>query len=110
MKLRKAYINLFLDTVIGLAFLVEAVSGFVLWLVLPQGGFRGGRNPAFGRTFILSRGDWLTLHDWGALIMVAGIVIHLVLHWRWIVCMVRDLWRNSFRRPEKAAIAECPTE
>jgi len=35
MKLNKARVNLFVDLAIGLAALVEAVSGFVLWLVLP---------------------------------------------------------------------------
>ncbi len=110
MKLRKAHLNLFLDAIIGLAFIVEAVSGFVLWLVLPHGGFQGGRNPAFARTFLLSRGDWLTLHDWGALVMTAGVLLHIVLHWRWIVCIVRDLWRQAFRRSEKVAVAECPSE
>lgn len=36
MKLSKARVNLLVDMAIGVAFLVEVVSGFVLWLVLPH--------------------------------------------------------------------------
>ncbi len=96
MKLNKAKINFWVDLAIGLAFLVEAISGFVLWLVLPHGGFQGGRNPLAERTFILPRSTWLLLHDWFAVVMVAGILLHVVLHWRWIVCTVRNLWREAF--------------
>lgn len=109
MKFRKVYLQFFVDIVIALAFLAEAVSGFVLWLILPHGGFQGGRNPSFARVFILSRKDWLTLHDWGALVMVVGILIHIALHWRWIVCVLRDLGQKVFHRSEKAPDAqECP--
>lgn len=102
MKLNKAKINFWVDFAIGLAFLVEAVSGFVLWLVLPHGGFQGGRNPLAARTFIFSRDTWLLLHDWFAVVMVAGVLLHVVLHWKWIVCMVRNLWREAF--PPKASL------
>ena len=91
MKFSKAKTNLVLDITIGIAFLVEAVSGFVLWLALPQGGYRGGRNPYYGRTLILSRDAWLTLHDWFAVVMVIGILLHVILHWKWIVGMIRKV-------------------
>ena len=96
MKLNKARINFVIDVAIGITFLVEGVSGLVLWLVLPHGGYRGGRNPLYGQTFILARDRWLTLHDWGAVVMVLGILVHLVLHRRWIGFMFRRLWRGAF--------------
>ena len=105
MKLSKARLNLLVDVAIGTAFLVEVVSGFVLWLVLPHGGYQGGRNPSYGQAFILSRDGWLALHDWFALVMVLGILVHLVLHWRWIYGMFRGLWREAFSAPHsKAAV------
>ena len=85
-----------IDVAIGVAFLVEAISGFVLWLVLPHGGYPGGRKLLYDETFILSRDSWLDLHDWFAVVMVAGILLHLVLHWRWIYAMFRCLWREAF--------------
>ncbi|NLG26845.1 MAG: DUF4405 domain-containing protein [Chloroflexi bacterium] len=107
----KARINLGLDILIGLAFLVEAVSGFVLWLVLP-GGYQGGRNPAYGRRLILTHDGWVLLHDWFAVAMTVGIVLHIALHWRWITHSLRAAWRNAFDRPEPPASNEpdqqCP--
>lgn len=110
MKLNKARVNFFVDAFIGLAMLVEAISGFVLWLVLPSGGYRGGRGAAYPRTFILSRRDWLAVHDWFAVVLVLGILIHVALHWRWIVCMVRNLWEQAFprRAPSAAQGEDCP--
>ena len=96
MKLNKARINFVIDVAIGIAFLVEVASGLVLWLVLPRGGYRGGRNQLYGQTLILSREGWLTLHDWGAVVMVLGILVHLVMHRRWIYHTLRSLWRGAF--------------
>ena len=99
MKLSKARLNLLVDVAIGIAFLVEVVSGFVLWLVLPHGGYQGGRNPLYGQTFILSRNGWLTLHDWFALATILGVLAHLALHWRWIYHMLRGVWREALSSP-----------
>ena len=109
MKLNKARLNLFVDITIGIAFLVEVVSGFVLWLVLPHGGYQGGRNPTYGQTFVLTRDGWLALHDWFALLMVLGVLVHLVLHWKWIYFMFRGLWREAFseRRSPPVVGGEC---
>lgn len=96
MKLNKAHIYLLTDISVAIAFLVEVVSGFVLWSVLPHGGYQGGLNPYYGQSYIISRDAWLSLHDWGALVMVAGVVVHLVLHWKWIYYMFRKLWREAF--------------
>jgi len=110
MKLNKARVNFLVDALIGLAMVVEAISGFVLWLVLSSGGYRGGRGSLYPQTFILSRGDWLAVHDWFAVVMVVGILIHVALHWKWIVCMVRGLWQEAFPRKASAAAQkeDCP--
>lgn len=107
MKLRRARVYLLVDLAIGVAFLVEVVSGFVLWLVLPHGGYQGGRNPLYQQAFILGRDAWLSLHDWFALVMVLGVLVHLVLHWRWIVGIFRNLWREAFsEEPSTEAVPE----
>jgi len=104
MRLNKAKINLVVDTIIGIGFLFEAVSGLVLWLVLPHEGYQGGRNSQYGEAFVLTRGEWLSIHDWFALIIVLGIVVHLALHWRWITCMLRNTWKQAFP-PKPAKLA-----
>ena len=80
--------------------LLEAVSGFVLWLALSSGGGGGGgwRGGGFGGSaeytfWSLSRHTWLDIHDWAAVAIVAIIIIHLVLHWKWIVCMTKKMFQ-----------------
>ncbi|MCJ7618813.1 MAG: DUF4405 domain-containing protein [Anaerolineae bacterium] len=93
----KSKLNFAVDAMILLAFLAAAVSGIVL-LTQPHGGYQGGRNPNFGQTVLfLSRDGWMDFHVWGSLAMIAGIVVHLALHWRWIVCMVKRLTATGYR-------------
>jgi cytochrome b subunit of formate dehydrogenase len=77
----KATRNYILALVMGLLALVQAVSGFVLWLALPQGG--GGA--AGGETFLWSRGVWLTIHERAAIALAVIVIIHVIFHWGWIV-------------------------
>ena len=89
----KAKLNFVVDAMILIAFLAAAVSGVVL-LRMPHGGYQGGRNPDFDAAVLfLSRSEWNDLHVWSSLGMIAGVVVHLALHWRWIVCMVKRLGR-----------------
>jgi len=76
----------------------EAVSGFVLWLVLPTGGKgymggRGGGSIAAG-TFLWPRDTWLDLHNWVGVALVVIVVLHLVLHRRWIVHTTKAFFRR----------------
>jgi hypothetical protein len=77
-----------------LAFGLEVLSGFVLWLALESGdGFRGGRGggqpPGQDEFMAVTRSDWIDIHDWAGVALIVIIGLHLVLHWRWIVTMSR---------------------
>jgi len=100
----RAKLNFVVDAMILIAFLAATVSGIVL-LTMSHVGYQGGRNPDFGRVvLLLTHEGWNDLHVWGSLAMIAGIIIHLVLHWRWIVCMVKRFvgWgeRSALRTPQ----------
>ena len=85
----KAKLNFVVDVVIFITFIAVVISSVVL-LTMPEGGYRGGRNPAFDQTVLnLGRSAWNDVHVWSSLAFMAGIFIHLVLHWRWIVGMVK---------------------
>jgi hypothetical protein len=73
--------------------LFQAVSGFILWLALPGGdGYRGGRNAGLAgqATLLWERHTWIDLHDWTAVALLVIIVIHLILHWKWIAYMSKS--------------------
>jgi hypothetical protein len=65
------------------------LSGFVLWLIIPRGvGNLVPTKNGFGRTFWgMQRNEWVDWHAWLAVFIIAIIVIHIVIHWRWIVHM-----------------------
>jgi hypothetical protein len=101
----KAKINYFVDVVIGLGFLLSAVSGIVLLIAGHSGGFQGGRNPAYAQNLrLFSRFVWRDIHNWSSLIMAAGVLGHLVLHWNWLVCMTRNLFSG---KQTKQTNADC---
>lgn len=85
----KAKLNYVLDALIALAFLVSAGTG-VLFLFIGSGGYQGGANATYGGTVLgLSRWVWSDLHTWASLVMISGVLLHVVVHWKWIVCVTR---------------------
>jgi cytochrome b subunit of formate dehydrogenase len=93
-KPNKARINYFVDIIIAVSFVLVAVSGMILFFG-GSGGYQGGRNPHYGSEILgFSRLLWKDLHDWGGIVMLGGVFLHLVLHWKWIVCMTRNLLRG----------------
>ena len=104
----KAKLNFVVDAMILVAFLVAAISGVVL-LTMSNGGYRGGRNPDFGQTVLfLDQSGWNDLHVWGSFAMIAGIVVHLALHWRWIVCTAKRFVRPRARATLGGGVEPCP--
>lgn len=94
--MRKATRNYIVDLVMFVLALLEVISGFVLWLVLPRGGgYMGGRGLITEATFLWSRDTWLGLHNWIAVALLVIVILHLVLHWRWIVYMTRMFWTQK---------------
>jgi hypothetical protein len=92
--MRKATRNYLLALIMALLALAQAVSGFVLWVVLPRGGgFQGGRGEE--SAFIWIRDGWINLHDWTAVALVVIVLVHITLHWGWIVRMTRSYFRQK---------------
>ena len=94
--MRKATRNYLLALVMFLLALFQAVSGFVLWFALPRGnGYRGGRDAEIegAATFLWDRHTWINIHDWVAVALLVLLVIHLILHWKWIVYVTRSYFR-----------------
>jgi hypothetical protein len=102
-----AKLNYLVDVVIGVAFILSALSGLILF-VFPS-GYQGGRNPYYGRTVLfLTTHAWSELHTWGSLAMIVGVGGHLLLHWRWMVCMTGKLLKGVLPAQPKAEA--CPIE
>ena len=89
--MKKVNLYYFLDAVIGLAFVLSAVSG-IAFIVMGEGGYQGGRNSAFATVFLgIPRSSWSDLHLLTSLVMITGVLLHIVLHWKWIVYATKHL-------------------
>ncbi|MBN1261628.1 MAG: DUF4405 domain-containing protein [Anaerolineae bacterium] len=87
----KVKMNYLLDSVIALAFLVSVLTG-VVFLFAGDGGYQGGANAGFQTAILgISRWIWSDLHTWASLVMTAGVGLHVVFHWKWIVCVTKKM-------------------
>jgi|WetSurMetagenome_2_1015567.scaffolds.fasta_scaffold745888_1 hypothetical protein len=84
--------GLYLFSLVGILILtglVEAVSGLVLWFALPSGiGRRGLEQSYLG----LSRYTWIDIHDWVAIALIVIVMIHLILHRKWVLYMIKHIF------------------
>jgi len=85
----RAKLNYWLDAAIGVAFLLSAISGLVF--LLPIG------LSSDSRILGLSYHAWDDLHTWSSLAMITGVLVHLVLHWRWIISMTGRMLSKPVR-------------
>ncbi len=96
MAVRKITQNYILFVFLFFLGLFQAVSGLIMWLVLPHGGggWRGGGGGA-GATFLwLARDTWRDLHNWVALALLVVVVLHIIIHWKWVWRMTRSYFRR----------------
>ncbi len=80
--------NWLIDAAVFIGGVLASISG-IYFLFLPSGGYQGGRNPYYGITILFDRHTWSDLHTWTGLVMVGAAIIHLAIHWRWILMMGR---------------------
>lgn len=78
--------NWWMDALLFSSALAAALSG-VYFLYFPAGGFQGGRNPYYNLQVIFRRHTWGDLHMWAGIMMIVIAIIHLSLHWSWVVNM-----------------------
>ncbi|HKJ30770.1 MAG TPA: DUF4405 domain-containing protein [Balneolales bacterium] len=81
--MRKPKQNLIVDSIAFVAFIFLTTTGILMRYVLPPGSGR------FLSILGLNRHDWGTIHFWIAVIFLASLATHLILHWNWIVCNIK---------------------
>lgn len=90
--MNKTRLNYWLDVVIVLAFLMSALTG-VAFLFMGSGGYQGGRNAGYVNVFLgLERAMWSDLHTLGSLVLIVGIGVHLIFHWKWIASVSKRVF------------------
>ncbi len=85
MNINKA--KLIVDLLMFIDFIIIALSGFVLWIMLPSGSGAGkfGSESALG----LLRHEWISMHNLTSVVLIVLLIIHLILNRRWISYMLK---------------------
>jgi hypothetical protein len=85
--------NYWLDWIMLFVFLITIVSGFLLWLVIPN-----------GKPFVftgIDRGVWLVLHVGSSFLGLLGVIVHIVWHWDWLKAL-RGRSLGTLKKPVRA--------
>ena len=91
---------LFWTDVLALLFLLGlGITGFIVKFILPPGTGARHHEPSEHTRYLLGWGrhDWGDLHFVMAVIFVILMVIHIWLHWEWIINYFNSTQNNSER-------------
>jgi len=89
--------NWLIDSFLAVSAVLASISG-IYFLFFPVGGYQGGRNPYFGVHILFERHTWGDIHTWTGVMMIAILLVHIPLHWHWVVNMTRRTLRELFSR------------
>jgi hypothetical protein len=87
--MRRPNIDFIVDTLALAALVFLAATGILIRYVLPSG------SGHFSTLWGMDRHQWGQIHFWIAAALIAITALHLVLHWRWIVTMVKGRRREG---------------
>ena len=83
--MNRAKLNYFIDVGLGLSFLISLVTGIRKFPIIVK--LLRHRSMDY---FLISR-----LHDWSGIVMGVLVIIHIILHWNWIVCMTKSIFKRQ---------------
>lgn len=102
--MKRPTLNFLVDALSCAALVLVTATGFLLRYVLPPGS--GGRvghgtGPSAAARVIatvwsFTRHEWGAIHFWLAVALMAMLALHLALHGRWIVALVRGQPRPGY--------------
>ncbi len=80
---RRTATNFVVDAVAFAAFVLLVATGLVERYLLPPGTGR------FQSLAGMNRHQWGEVHFWIAMVLMTALAAHILLHWNWIVCVIR---------------------
>jgi hypothetical protein len=89
--------NFVVDAVAFVAIMLLGATGALIRYILPPG------SGHFSQLWGMDRHQWGQIHFWIAVVLLCTVVLHLFLHWQWIVGMVRG--RSGSRSAIRVGLA-----
>jgi hypothetical protein len=87
--MKRSNLNFIVDAVAFASFVFMVATGVIMEFLLPAGS--GHATTIWG----LDRHGWGNIHFWMAVVFLATLAVHVYLHWRWIVCVLRGRPREG---------------
>jgi len=87
--MKRTNLNFLVDAVAFAVFVFLVVTGVIMEFILPAGG--GHSMTIWG----LDRHGWGDVHFWLSVGFLASLALHVYLHWRWIVAVMRGRPREG---------------
>ena len=87
MIMGKSKINYFVDLLMLISFIINAITGLIIFFFLPLGVRKGGYQEFLG----IIKQNWVDVHNWSGFLLIIFVAIHLILHWNWFVRMTKSL-------------------
>ncbi len=78
-----ARVNVLVDSVIAVGFLLTAISGLYFFF-----------EPASG-VFLFSSQTWDVIHTWSAFALTLAAIYHLYIHWLWVTKVTTKMFRRQ---------------
>ncbi len=104
--MRKNTINFIVDLITLIVMLSLISTGLIIRYILPpgSGGHAGGRGLLL---WGMHRHDWGDIHFWLSMTLILLLLIHLILHWSWVMGTIRCWFRkkdceSSIRQSKRA--------
>ncbi len=81
--MKRKSINIIIDALGFIAFILLTTTGLLMHFILPPG------SGHFIGLWGMDRHEWGRIHYWISISFLAILVLHLILHWRWIVSVIK---------------------
>ena len=88
--MNKAELNYIIDISMAVLFTITAIAGLILFFFL-RGIRQGGHNEFLG----IARQVWINVHDFFGIILLILVLMHLALHWSWIICITKRIFKKK---------------
>jgi len=83
--------NYVVDFLMTLSFIVTAITGLIIFFFLPSGVRQGSTQTFLG----IIKGTWSFVHDWSGIIFIILVILHLILHWNWVIAITKNIFTKK---------------
>ena len=87
--MNRSSVNFVVDVVAFSGFVFLTATGVLVRYVLPPG------SGHFSKIWGLDRHEWGAVHFWIAIVLLSTLAVHLILHWRWVVSVIKGRPREG---------------